>query len=159
MNSPINASHTPSPRNRWVKWTTAALALAAAIALVAVLHPEAIPVSDKATAPADTGNVPGYYLPSQLDKRPYLLTRVDPVYPRIAPPDGGQVVLRLLISEEGKVERAIVVKSNGGGKFDEAAMAAFRGARYSPGMLAGAQVKSQIMIEMDFAPVLPKALK
>lgn len=133
--------------------------LAVVLALALVLHPGAVPLVNARADPVDTGNVRGYYLPSQLDKRPYLLTRVDPVYPRIAPPNGGQVTLRLLITAEGKVERMIVVKSDPPGKFDAATMAAFRDARYSPGILAGAKVKSQLMIEMDFAPLVPKALK
>jgi bla regulator protein blaR1 len=155
MNPQPDATHAPSSRGRWVKWTAVGLALAAAIAAAVGLYPEAMLAGAGQTAPVDTGNVPGYYPPSQLDKRPYLLTRVDPAYPRIAPPNGGLVVMRLLISEEGKVERMIVVKSEPAGTFDAATMAAFRDARYSPGIKGGAKVKSQIMIEMKFNPILP----
>ncbi|MCL4800003.1 MAG: TonB family protein [Burkholderiales bacterium] len=98
---------------------------------------------------------PRYFLPSQLDVRPRLLTRVEPMYPQGAPPEGGRAVVRLLIGADGKVERAIVVESAPGDKFGAAAAAAFAAAQFSSGMLNGAAVKSQVLIEMNFASLLP----
>lgn len=98
---------------------------------------------------------PVYYLPSQLDVRPRLTTRVDPPYPRLAPPDGGYVVLRVLIGEDGAVERALVVVADPEGFFEEAAADAFAAARFSPGRRGGIAVKSQLWIELKFHPVTP----
>jgi TonB family protein len=98
---------------------------------------------------------PRYFLPSQLDVRPRLLTRVEPMYPQGAPPEGGYVVLRLLIGEDGDVERAIVVVSDPVDQFGEAAAAAFRTVQFSSGKLNGIAVKSQLMIEMTFDALLP----
>ncbi|MGH8698076.1 MAG: TonB family protein, partial [Burkholderiales bacterium] len=98
---------------------------------------------------------PVYYLPSELDARPRLRSRIDPTYPRVAPPDGGYVLLRLLISEEGRVERALVVVADPEGYFEQAAAEAFASARFSPGKLGGIAVKSQTWIEMKFHPLVP----
>jgi outer membrane biosynthesis protein TonB len=98
---------------------------------------------------------PVYYLPSELDVRPRLTTRVDPVYPRLAPPDGGYVLLRLLIGEDGWVERALVVVADPEGYFEEAAADAFGSARFSPGKRGGIAVKSQLWIELKFHPLAP----
>jgi len=146
---------TPSKR-KTSAWRNLAIAAAVALAIPVALHWDAVvDTLAEATGARNPEKSAVYYLPSQLDKRPYLLTRVDPVYPRVAPASGGQVVLRLLISEEGRVERMVVEKSNPPKKFDEAAMAAFRDAHYSSGILAGKKVKSQIMVEVTFNPILP----
>jgi len=113
------------------------------------------PAAPPASVPLGLREGPRYYLPSQLDARPRLLTRVEPQYPQGAPPEGGYVVLRLLIGEDGKVERAIVVISDPVEAFGEAAAAAFGAARFSSGKLNGVAVKSQLAIEMKFNSLLP----
>lgn len=120
--------------------------------------PEPTPLAAAAPQPGTPFGLreaPRYYPPSQLDVRPYLLTRVEPVYPQGAPPDGGQAVLRLLIGEDGKVERVVVVSSEPLDKFGEAAAAAFGDAQFSAGKLNGVAVKSQLLIEMKFSALLP----
>jgi len=97
-----------------------------------------------------------YYLPSELDRRPRLHTRVEPEYPRAAPPEGGYVLLRLLISEQGTVERAVVIAASPEGVFEDAAVEAFSRGQFSPGMLRGVPVKSQVMIEARFHPITPE---
>jgi TonB family protein len=117
-----------------------------------------------AVAPTQPGSPIGmhdgplYYPPSQLDVRPRLLTRVDPAYPQGAPPEGGYAVLRLLIGEDGKVERAIVVASDPIDKFGAAAAAAFGGAQFSSGKRNGVAVKSQLLIEMKFSSLVPPGI-
>jgi len=130
----------------------AAVALAAPAAAGQRATPPVVP---QAGAPFGVREGPRYYLPSQLDVRPRLLTRVEPAYPQGAPPDGGYAVLRLLIGEEGKVERAIVVVSDPGDTFGAAAAAAFGAAQFSSGKLRGVAVKSQLAIEMKFNSLLP----
>jgi protein TonB len=105
--------------------------------------------------PLGLGGSPIYYPPSELDVRPRLTTRVDPVYPRVAPPDGGYLVLRLLIDEQGFVERTIIVLADPEGYFEEATTEAFAAARFAPGRRGGVAVKSQLWIEMKFRPVAP----
>jgi TonB family protein len=108
-----------------------------------------------APQPLGLRETPIYYLPAELDARPRLRSRIDPTYPQVAPPDGGYVLLRLLISEEGRVERALVVVADPEGYFEKAAAEAFAGARFSPGRLGGVAVKSQTWIEMKFHPLVP----
>jgi outer membrane biosynthesis protein TonB len=96
-----------------------------------------------------------HYLPSELDVRPLLRSSVDPPYPEVAPPEGGYLVLRLLISETGHVERVFVVVADPEGFFETTATEAFAGARFSPGRRGGVAVKSQTWIELKFHPLAP----
>jgi periplasmic protein TonB len=120
---------------------------------------EAIPTNPPppaASAPAlGLPEAPVYYLQSELDERARLQGHVDPPYPAIAPADGGYVVLKLLISEEGRVERALVVVAEPEGYFEQAATEAFAAARFFPGRRGGAPVKSQTFIELKFHPLVP----
>jgi len=100
-----------------------------------------------------------YYKRSQLDARPYLVTRVEPDYPTGVPPTGGKARVRLFINERGFVDRVAIVESTPPAKFGEAAADAFKSAQFEPGKRRGVAVKSQILIEMEFAPLLPKGAK
>ena len=100
---------------------------------------------------------PVYYLQSELDVRAQMQGHVDPPYPATAPPDGGYVVLRLLISEEGQVERVLVVTAEPAGYFEQAAADAFAAARFFPGRRGDVAVKSQTFIELKFHPLVPTA--
>lgn len=114
------------------------------------------PPPPAASAPAlGLPEAPVYYLQSELDERARLQGHVDPPYPAIAPADGGYVVLKLLISEEGRVERALVVVAEPEGYFEQAATEAFAAARFFPGRRGGAPVKSQTFIELKFHPLVP----
>jgi TonB family protein len=130
--------------------------MSAAAAARATRAPEAAnPIPQDVLQPFGVRETPVYYLPSQLDSRPHLLTRVDPAYPQIAPPDGGYVLLRLLIGDGGEVERVLVVGAEPQGVFDAAAVEAFRSARFSPGIRGGIAVRSQVLLEMKFHPLSP----
>ena len=62
-------------------------------------------------------------------------------------------MLRLLINERGLVDNAAVVRSEPRGFFEESALEAFNSARFSPGLLLGLPVKSQVTIEVEFMPI------
>jgi protein TonB len=96
-----------------------------------------------------------YHLPSELDVRPQLRTSVEPPYPRVAPPDGGYLVLQLLINETGAVEKVNVAVADPEGFFEQTAIEAFAAARFAPGMRGGVAVKSQTWIELRFHPLAP----
>jgi len=124
----------------------------------AAITPETRPLprpSPDARQPPGLRESPVYYLPSQLDVRPRLTTRVEPAYPRLAPPDGGYVLLRLLIGEDGWVERTLVILADPEGFFEEAAADAFASARFAPGRRGGIAVRSQLWIELKFHPLAP----
>jgi len=120
--------------------------------------PPSVPPPQAPEAPAlGLPGAPVYYLQSELDVRAQMQGHVDPPYPATAPPDGGYVVLRLLISEEGQVERVLVVVAEPAGYFEQAAADAFAAARFFPGRRAGVAVKSQTFIELKFHPLVPTA--
>ena len=100
-----------------------------------------------------------YYKRSQLEARPYVVTKVEPVFPLGGPPTGGTARIRLFINERGFVDRVTVVESVASAKFGEAAADAFRNAQFEPGKLKGAAVKSQVLIEVDFPSLLPPGVK
>ncbi len=88
-----------------------------------------------------------------LDRGPQPLDFIDPAFPVAAGARGGTVTLRLVISEKGEVESIVVVHAVPPGLFDEAALAAFGRARFAPGLRAGIPVRSEVMYEVEFAPL------
>ena len=62
-------------------------------------------------------------------------------------------MLRILVGRDGAVDEVAVVRSAPPELFDRAAATAFARARFSPGMLLGLPVKSQLTIELRFTPV------
>ena len=98
------------------------------------------------------GQAPRYFAASELDRRPMALEPIEPEYPDHADARGGRVVLKLFIAETGRVDQAQVLSGDGG--FDRSATAAFESARFSPGIRHGAPVKSQMLIEVTYRPLL-----
>lgn len=94
----------------------------------------------------------GAYRTDGLDPPPRLLSEIDLVYPESAGLREGRVVLRILINERGIVDNVMVTQAFPKEFFDEAAMAAFRTALFSPGKFLGVPVKSQLLIEVEFLP-------
>ena len=88
-----------------------------------------------------------------LDRGPRPIDDIDPVFPVAAGPRGGTVTLRLVISEQGEVESIAVVHAVPPGLFDDAALAAFGRARFAPGLRAGIPVRSEVLYEVEFAPL------
>jgi protein TonB len=87
----------------------------------------------------------------ELDVRPQIMTRVMPEYPEeVLSGTRGRVVLELYIAEDGYVDRARVALAEPAGKFDAAALKAFAGARFTPGVKAGKPVASRLAIEITF---------
>ena len=105
------------------------------------------PQADPGLPPA-----PAYLSGGQLDPGPRPLQDVEPAFPDEAGLQHGIVVLRLLINEFGVVDQAAIVRSVPKGLFEKSALEAFAAARFSPGMLLGLPVKSQVTIEVEFAP-------
>ena len=96
---------------------------------------------------------PDYLLGARLDPGPRPLASIEPEYPDSANLQEGKVVLRLLISDAGVVDDVAVVRAEPKGLFENAALDAFRVARFSPGMVLGSPVKSQITVEVEFLPI------
>lgn len=91
-----------------------------------------------------------YYLASELERQPTPQQPVEPENPAESGSREGIVVLRLLINERGTVDEVTVVRAEPSGVFEKSALAAFGSARFSPGMLSGAAVKSQWLVEVQY---------
>ena len=96
---------------------------------------------------------PDYRSSIGLDPPPRLLQDIQPEYPEDGDLQVGTVVLRLLISDQGLLDDVAVVRSSPAGIFENAAVAAFRAAKFSPGKLLGTPVKSQMTVEIEFTPI------
>jgi TonB family protein len=87
-----------------------------------------------------------------LDASPILLSTVTLEYPLSAHNREGVVTLAIVVSGSGAVEDVSVLKASPPGFFEAAALAGFRNARFSPGLLGGLGVKSRMVIEVEFMP-------
>jgi TonB family protein len=92
-------------------------------------------------------------------KPPELLSPSQPEYPAAARAEGleARVTLRLDIDREGAVTRAELVEPQGHG-FDEAALRAAQGLRFTPAQRAGHAIPVRILFHYDFRLEQPPAL-
>jgi len=90
---------------------------------------------------------------ARLDPGPQPIGDIEPEYPDSGFMREGTVVLRVLIDEAGHVDNVAVVRATPRGAFEDAAIEAFGKALFSPGRAAGVPVKSQITVEVHFAPI------
>jgi protein TonB len=93
-----------------------------------------------------------WYLARQVDVHPRAIGRIDPAYPEEARRRNQEGTLKLMlkIDELGRVKEAEVVEAQPPGMFDEAALAAFRNARFQPAMKDGRPVRYQAYMRVDF---------
>jgi len=103
------------------------------------------------SAPAGDGSV-HYFKTSELDRRPFPLTRIEVPTPESAETLAGSVMIRLRISESGRVEDAKIVMGTGIAEFEAAALREFSQARFHPGYRANLPVRSEMLIEVTLKP-------
>jgi TonB family protein len=89
---------------------------------------------------------------SALDASPVLVSSVTLEYPLSANNREGVVTLAIVVTGNGAVEDVTVVKATPPGFFEAAAIAGFRNARFTPGLLGGLGVRSRMVIEVEFMP-------
>ena len=109
----------------------------------------------KPPAPSDAQlpDAPDYLVGARLDPGPRPLDDVNPEYPESANLQEGTVVIRILISAAGVVDKVDVVSASPKGLFEQSALEAFARARFSPGLVLGTPVKSQMTVEVHFLPI------
>ncbi|HTT37112.1 MAG TPA: energy transducer TonB [Burkholderiales bacterium] len=97
---------------------------------------------------------PTWYEARDLDVYPRLVAPVEPEYPVSAANPGvsGELTLVLLIDEAGIVQDMQVVDAQPPGYFEDAALTAFRSARFSPAQREGHAVRSRIAIRVRMRP-------
>lgn len=127
--------------------------LTATLRTLEVEQPKAVPAP--AVPRVQALPAPRYYAAEELDERPLILADVEPRWPGGATPGAGHVRLQLFLGEHGAVEAIEILDSYPAGAFDAAAKEAFALAKFRPGMLAGAPVKSRVRLELLFGGTLP----
>jgi len=108
------------------------------------------------SAPAGDGSV-HYFKTSELDRRPFPLTRIEVPAPESAEALAGSVMIRLRISERGRVEDAKIVMGTGIAEFETAALREFSRAQFHPGYRANLPVRSEMLIEVTLKPPVTDA--
>ncbi len=172
MATPAPVAQGPIPSPVPAPVPAAAPVAGPVVAPVASAGPPAkVPVPDPAprrgselAAPGAKGPLfgPSYLQLKEVDRRPAPITRIEPVYPPEAGQAEGRVVVRLLINEDGGIDKIEIVSADPPGLFEQATMDAFGSARYQPALKSNVRVKSQITFEIRFlredAPPSPGAL-
>jgi TonB family protein len=90
--------------------------------------------------------------PERVDQAPFLISRIEPIYPEAARQHhlSGIVVLQAIIDTSGRVEDLSVVKS-AGALLDAAALSAVERWIYRPAMLNGRPVRVRLAVNVEFA--------
>lgn len=168
--SPPPSSATPSPSPARAAETASSTGPAVAAVPVAgppakgsVQDPKPRQGSELAARDAEGPlSGPRYLQLKEVDQRPAPITHINPVYPPEAGQVEGRVVVRLLISENGGIDRIEIVSADPPGLFERATLDAFGNARYQPALKSNVRVKSQMTFEVRFvredAPPAPDRL-
>lgn len=104
-------------------------------------------------APVDTGIVLPVVPYYKLEVRPKLEHSVIPEYPEMARMAGieGKVVVEMLLETDGSVSEARVQHSSGNRSLDDAAVAAARQCRFSPGIQGDRPVRVWVSMPFKFS--------
>lgn len=89
---------------------------------------------------------------SEVDTQPQLVRRISPVYPFAARQKGlaGIVVVKFLVTEDGKVTQASVVEANPVQVFEQAALEAVSKWRFDAAQLDGETVATWMIVPIRF---------
>lgn len=93
-----------------------------------------------------------YFKSSELDRRPFPLSRIEVPEPESATAESGAVMIRLRISERGRVEDARIVFGTGITEFEASALHEFSNAKFQPGYRGNIAVPSEMLIEVTLRP-------
>lgn len=93
-----------------------------------------------------------YYKTQDLDKKPYPIAPIDPNFPLSSDAMLTVVVLRLFIADDGSVARIESVSTAADERYTNSAVSAFQAAKFVPGVKAGANVNTQMLVEVVFDP-------
>ncbi len=99
-----------------------------------------------------------YYPPTELDQLAKPLGEITPYIPLAeaqSAPDG-RVLLLLLIDETGRVDEVQLLESDPPGLMDDAGLAVWRNARFTPAMKDGKYVRSRKKVEITFGDGVAK---
>lgn len=109
-----------------------------------------------ASPAAGVPRAPRYLAAHELDRRPQILSHVEPHFPALSLVPTGRVVLRLYIDEHGSVDSVAAESAERSGAFEAAAREAFAAARFLPGIKDGVPVKALVRVEVLFGSPHPE---
>lgn len=113
-----------------------------------VVAPHQAPNPDQAAA--DPTTAPTYVDASLLTTRPRIAGDLLLIYPPSAPSGIYKAQVTIHIDEQGWVEQVLVPDGALPTELAEAAISAFKAARFTPGEIDGTPVKSSVQIEVEF---------
>ncbi len=113
-----------------------------------VVAPHQAPNPDQAAA--DPTTAPTYVDASLLTTRPRIAGDLLLIYPPSAPSGIYKAQVTIYIDEQGWVEQVLVPDGALPTELEEAAISAFKAARFTPGEIDGTPVKSSVQIEVEF---------
>lgn len=89
---------------------------------------------------------------NELDQRPRLISRIEPLYPYKARQEkiSGKVLVKFIVDRHGMVKNPAVVRSEPPGVFDNNTVDAVLKWRFEPGMFKGKPVDSRMTIPIRF---------
>jgi len=127
------------------------------VLLPEIAEPPPPPAHSKAASPASgVPRAARYVAAEELDRRPQVLSHVEPNFPALALVPTGRVVLRLYIDEHGGVDAVAAESADRTGAFEAAAREAFAAARFLPGVKDGVPVKALVRVEVLFGSPHPE---
>jgi len=104
--------------------------------------------------PPSLGGPPGFSM-EEVDEQPRVVSRVPPKYPYSARKKHieGRVVVRMLVTSEGKPIDLSIEASDPPGMFDDASLEAARRWRFKPGRYEGRDVDTWVLLPFNFSLV------
>lgn len=96
-----------------------------------------------------------FYPASALSRMPQPISKFEPQPPETGDTGiGGKLTIRLWIDASGNLDQVFVVSTDLPPAFEEAALAAFRKMRFSPGEINGAAVGALVEVVIEYADLL-----
>ena len=143
---------TPSPPASPAPPATASLEEARPVPVPTTSTATSTATSTHANSPLDVAIDANWYLARQVDVSAKPIGKILPEYPDGARQRNQEGTLKLMlkIDDLGRVREVAVVESDFPGVFDQAALDAFRQARYQPAMKDGHPVRYQAYIRVTF---------
>ncbi len=100
----------------------------------------------------DSGKAKTAYELSEVDTPPRLIRKIDPLYPVAAKSEKiqGKVTLRFIVTKDGRVDEATVVKAAPSGVFSDSALKAILSWQFRPATKDGKPVNVIIIVPLIF---------
>lgn len=100
--------------------------------------------------PLDLRSARQYYLPSRVEKAPYLVSRLEFEFPEGVSATDGTVLAEVLINEQGGVDGVVIENASPPGLFEAATIATLMRAKFSPGVLLFKPVPTRLAMEVRY---------